>query len=242
MSNLSTFTSSIDGQFIEQNYFIVAMNNLVVTEQFYVSVLGHHLELLAPKFPIPSLGKACIYTLNNSSNCSLPNQNWAHLPPEWKQVNLFPPRSRSQQAATIGARGAVDFFYLQRWEQDIYNRFNEARKRYPEFFPCFELKESVHGLQYAIYFKPLTQHAKTLVSNALLFPHYQQFKSIEQLWQENGQSELDIIFERFPTQLALKLPRKSWRAQCKQLFLGLVNRGLELIHVDSLLVRRNAGI
>lgn len=240
MSNLSPFPSSIDGQFIKQNYCTITMNNFVIAKQFYVSVFGHHLELLAPKFPIPSHSKSCTHALNNSYSCSPHDQIWAHLPPEWRQISFSLSSSQQQQAANIASKHTVDFFYCQRWEQDIYNHFKEAKKRYPEFFPCFELRESLHGLQYAIYFKPLTQHAKTLVSNVLLFPHYQQFKSIEQLWQENGQSELDTIFERFPIQLALKLPRKSWRAQCKQLFLELVDRGLELIHVDLLFVQKKA--
>lgn len=242
MSNLTTFTNSINTQLIEQNSYIIPMNNFVFAEQLSVNVLRHYVELLVPKFPIPPQNKIYMYTISNSFNCSLHNHNWAYLPPEWKQTSLTLSSSQQQQATIITSKRTTDFFYRQRWEREIYNRFKEARKRYPEFFPCFELKESLQGLQYAIYFKPLTQYAKILTSKALHFPQQQQFKPIEQLWQENGQSELDIIFERFPTQLALKLPRKSWRAQCKQLFLGLVDRGLELIHVDSLLVRRNAGI
>lgn len=234
MSDLTTFTSSINAQLIEQNR-CTAMNNFVFTEQLSVNILGRYVELLTPKFPIPVLSKIHTYTLNNSFNYSPHNQNWAHLPPEWKQVNLSLPHSQQQKAT-------IDFFYRQCWEQDIYNRFKEARNRYPEFFPCFELKESLQGLQYTIYFKPLTQNAKTLADNALFFPYQQQFKPIEQLWQENGQSELDMIFERFPTQLALKLPKKSWKVQCKQLFLELVERGLELTHVNSLFLPKNVEI
>lgn len=239
MSNLTPFNNLSNAQLIDGNCCIVATNNFVFTEQLPVNILRYPVKLLAPKFPIPN--KICVYTLTNSFNCSINTQNWAHLPPEWKQIS-FSLLSSQQQAITITSKRAIDFFYLQCWEQDIYNSFKEARKRYPEFFPCFELKESLQGLQYTIYFKPLTQHAKTLVGNALLFPYQPQFKPIEQLWQENGQSELDMIFERFPTQLALKLPKKSWKVQCKQLFLGLLDRGLELIHVDSLFVPKNAEV
>ena len=113
-------------------------------------------------------------------------------------------------------------FYHQLWQQDIDKRFQEARKRFPEFFPCFELKfNMVEGLQYSIYFKPLTKHAEALTCNAPLFPNHEEFKPIEQLWNENGQSELDVIFECFPTQLALK-PLKPWRVQWWKSALKLV--------------------
>jgi len=106
-------------------------------------------------------------------------------------------------------------FYCQRWEQEIYHRFREAKKRFPEFFPCFELKPSITGLQYSIHFQPLTKHAEALISNNPFFPHHEEFKPIEQLWC-NGQSELDILFASFPTQLALEPPKKvvlglQWR-------------------------------
>lgn len=114
-------------------------------------------------------------------------------------------------------------FYHQRWEQEIYNRFREARKRFPEFFPCFELKYNpVEGLQYSIHFKPLTEHASSLTRNAPLFPHHQEFKPIERLWHSDGQSELDIIFDHFPTQLALDPPKQPWGARLWELLLGFV--------------------
>lgn len=73
-------------------------------------------------------------------------------------------------------------FYHQRWEQEVYNRFQEARKRFPEFFPCFDLKyDLIEGLQYSIHFKPLTKHAEALISNAPLFPIQEKFKPIKQL-------------------------------------------------------------
>jgi hypothetical protein len=92
-----------------------------------------------------------------------------------------------------------------RWQRDIYNRFREAKKRFPEFFPCFELRYDVReGLQYSIYFHPLTQHATVLLQLAADFPDRPHFKPIARLWDESGRSELDNLFARFPTQLALE--------------------------------------
>ena len=114
-------------------------------------------------------------------------------------------------------------FYYQRWKQEIYNRFREARKRFPEFFPCFELKYNlVEGLQYSIHFKPLTEHAKALTRLAPLFPHHEEFKPIERLWHSDGRSELDIIIEHFPTQLALEPPKQPWGTRLWELLLRLV--------------------
>lgn len=130
-------------------------------------------------------------------------------------------------------------FYHQRWQQEIYSRFQEARKRFPEFFPCFELKYSPEGLEYSIHFKPLTRHAEDLTCQAPLFSTHEEFKPIEQLWSEDGQSELDIIFERFPTQLALQSRKEQWGQLWKSI-VELIKQGLEFKYIGSLLVRRNA--
>ncbi|MBE9125955.1 MULTISPECIES: hypothetical protein [unclassified Coleofasciculus] len=114
----------------------------------------------------------------------------------------------------------LDTITLNHWEKDIYNRFRESKKRFPEFFPCFKLKNHpVAGLCYSIHFQPLTQHAQALIGNAPRFPHQEEFKPIEKLWNEFGQSELDILFEHFPTQLALKPPKPEWW----KVFLGLIS-------------------
>lgn len=128
--------------------------------------------------------------------------------------------------------------YQQRWEREIASRFRESKKRFPEFFPCFELLERPgHGLQYSIHFEPLTGHAKALIEQTPLFPHQKNFKPIEKLWQD-GSSELDILFNRFPTQLVLLPPRQSWGERMWKLLLGLVHQGLELRHIGSLLTRK----
>ena len=107
--------------------------------------------------------------------------------------------------------------YCQRWQQDIYNRFQEAKKRFPEFFPCFELKYgSAARLQYSIHFQPLTGYAKALIQSRPDFPHQEQYKPIEQLWDASGQSELDRLFERFPTQQVLKPSRRSLEELCQE--------------------------
>lgn len=128
--------------------------------------------------------------------------------------------------------------YQQRWEREIASRFRESKKRFPEFFPCFELLECPgHKLQYSIHFEPLTGHAKALIEQTPLFPYQKNFKPIEKLWQD-GSSELDIIFNQFPTQLALLPPRQSWRERMRELLLGVVHQGLELVQVGSLLTRK----
>lgn len=128
--------------------------------------------------------------------------------------------------------------YQQRWEREIASRFRESKKRFPEFFPCFELLERPgHGLQYSIHFEPLTEHAKALIEQTPFFPHQKNFKPIEKLWQD-GSSELDILFNRFPTQLALLPHRQSWKERMWELLLGLVHQGLELKHVGFLLTRK----
>lgn len=126
------------------------------------------------------------------------------LPPGRNQQQLpifgivMIPESNLSYAITVD-----NLLYRQRWEEEIYNRFREAKKRFPEFFPCFELKEFQGGLQYSIHFQPLTERAKILATNNPVFPSKEQFKPIQQLWC-NGKSELDILFASFPTQLALK--------------------------------------
>ncbi|MDY6785167.1 MAG: hypothetical protein SW833_21920 [Cyanobacteriota bacterium] len=65
------------------------------------------------------------------------------------------------------------------------------------------------GLQYSIYFHPLTQHATFLLQSTADFPHRPHFKPIAQLWDESGQSELDRLFTRFPTQLTLEPDKPS---------------------------------
>lgn len=98
----------------------------------------------------------------------------------------------------------------RRWQQEIYNRFREARQRFPEFFPCFELRETLDAkLEYSIHFQPLTKYAKVISSKNPLFPDSEEFKPIEQLWNSEGKSQLDIIFEHYPTQLALKAHKAS---------------------------------
>lgn len=203
----------------------------------YTATLG---SFIAPTYPIPPFYQPCSYT-GDTANFAFQDTTGAQIPPKWQQANICP-NSTQLSAITISTNSASEILYRQLWEQKISQRFQEARQRYPEFFPCFELKESVKGLQYSIYFKPLTQYAQTLASNTSVFPHYQTFKPIEQLWQEDGQSELDRVFERFPTQIALELPKEPWGARCKQLFSGLVDRGLELLHVDSIFLRKNPGI
>ena len=107
--------------------------------------------------------------------------------------------------------------YCQRWQQDIYSRFRETKKRFPEFFPCFELKYDLAArLQYSIHFQPLTGHATALIQSRSDFPHQEKFKPIEQLWDASGQSELDELFERFPTQLALNPPKPSLIKLCQE--------------------------
>lgn len=110
MSNLTTFTNSIDTQLIKQNSYIIPMNNFVFAEQLSVNVLRHYVELLVPKFPIPPQNKIYMYTISNSFNCSLHNHNWAYLPPEWKQTSFTLSSSQQQQATIITSKRNTDFF------------------------------------------------------------------------------------------------------------------------------------
>lgn len=128
--------------------------------------------------------------------------------------------------------------YQQRWQREIASRFQESKKRFPEFFPCFELLDNQQGLQYSIHFEPLTGHAKALTEQTPLFPHQKDFKPIDKLWQENGSSELDVLFERFPTQLTLLPPKQSWGTRMWELFLVLVNQAMELRHINFLSTRK----
>lgn len=211
---------------------------------YFNDPFGNHLELCTSNFPgamqLSSPPREALWHIpNDICNRSLNNVNRAQLLPCWKPTNLYLSTVQGLETTTT-ADNTFLVSYRQRWEQEIYNRFQEARQRYSEFFPCFELKEDpVEGLQYSIHFKPLTQYAKTLVYNAPLFPRREEFKPIEQLWNEDGQSQLDIIFERFPTQSALKLPKEPWASRCRELFLGLVNQGLELMHIRALVVQKN---
>jgi hypothetical protein len=105
----------------------------------------------------------------------------------------------------------IDDITRKRWERDIYNRFKEARERFPEFFPCFEIRNyPVNRLYYSIHFKPLTQYAERLTRHTPDFPHTETFKPIEMLWDEGGKSELDRLFARFPTQRSLKPAKQNW--------------------------------
>ena len=146
-----------------------------------------------------------------------------------------------QASLKIATNNTSLVYYHQRWQQEVYKRFQESKKRFPEFFPCFELKYSlVAGLQYSIHFKPLTKHAEDLSCNAPLFPTYEEFKPIEQLWNEDGQSTLDIIFENFPTQLTLMPLDQQSETKWWKSVVELVKQRLELKHIGSLLVRKNA--
>lgn len=243
MYGLSESTNLINEQSANSDRIKTTTQNFTITEPFYIGILKRLIEPAA-SYPIPALYQACSYTRDyRAAHPSFKDITWAQLPLEWQQANFAITARKQLSAINISFNSASQTFYRQLWEQQVCQRFQEARQRYPEFFPCFELKEdSVKGLQYSIYFKPLTQYAKNLVENASLFPHYQAFEPIEQLWQEDGQSKLDKIFARFPTQTALQPPRKPWGAQCKQLFLGVVDRGLDLLHVNFMFLRKNPGI
>jgi len=126
----------------------------------------------------------------------------------------------------------------RRWQQEVYNRFREARKRFPEFFPCFDLRENSDGkLEYSIHFKPLTKYAKGLLVDNPLFPHNEEFKPIEELWNSQGKSQLDIIFERYPTQLELKVSKvSSWKLQLQEM-IQLVQESVKKFDISSLKLR-----
>ncbi|AFZ28909.1 hypothetical protein Glo7428_0300 [Gloeocapsa sp. PCC 7428] len=123
----------------------------------------------------------------------------------------------------------------RRWQQEIYNRFRESRQRFPEFFPCFELRETLDAkLEYSIHFQPLTKYAKVISSNNPLFPNSEEFKPIEQLWNSEGKSQLDIIFEHYPTQLALKSHKTSTLKLQRQKLIHLIQnyvKRLEISHI-----------
>lgn len=141
----------------------------------------------------------------------------------WRIINSLQARAQWQTPLAITNSPSLISYY-RRWKQEIYSRFQEARKRFPEFFPCFELKFNPEGLEYSIHFKPLTKHAEDLTCHAPLFPIHKKFKPIEQLWSEDGQSELDIIFKRFPTQLTLKPHKEQWGTQLWKLIVELIKQ------------------
>lgn len=119
----------------------------------------------------------------------------------------------------------------RRWQQEVYNRFREARQRFPEFFPCFELRENSEELEYSIYFKPLTKYAQGLLLNNPLFPHNQEFKPIKELWNSEGKSQLDIIFEHYPTQLALKTSKGALRKLNLQALIQVNVKKFDISHL-----------
>jgi len=139
--------------------------------------------------------------------------------PSTKQQPLTANDLLKSIAQTQNINNAFISLYCKRWQQEVYNRFREARRRFPEFFPCFELRENSDAkLEYSIHFQPLTKYAKVLSSNNPLFPDREEFKPIEQLWNSEGKSQLDIIFEYYPTQLALKASKvPSWKLQLQEL-------------------------
>jgi|UPI00058505C3 hypothetical protein len=234
MKELTDLSNLTARQSIKIDRMTIPANDLTPTKQFCVDVIGDKNifctfnGLVTKKqqpisyFPIAYFSNA----IANSPRTDLCLQVWGL------------PIAIQQQTAAIDITSLN--FFRQRWEQEIYNRFREARQRFPEFFPCFEIKEDpLAGLQYSIYFKPLTKSAQKLACNAPLFPYQEEFKPIKQLWNENGQSELEIIFDRFPTQSALKPSQAGWRWGWKS-FLGLINQGRELIHSNGLLAQKNA--
>ena len=207
-------------------YVTMPVKYLEMAEQLYPSFLGsegvfrfnhplsNHLELCASDF----YGQLQLGSLQHEVPSCIPND--AH-----------------NRSLNVDNDSLVS--YQQRWESEIANRFREAKKRFPEFFPCFELLEIPgKGLQYSIHFEPLTEHAKELSEQTPLFPRHKEFKPIEKLWHSDGSSELDILFERFPTQLALLPPKQPWETRWWQLLLGLVHQTLELRHIRSLLARK----
>ncbi|WP_233222523.1 hypothetical protein [Chroococcidiopsis sp. CCALA 051] len=230
MNESNDLNSLINQQQIEIDRITIPAKNLTLTEQFCVDFLGGKDVFRTSNRLAPEKQQSIPYfpvAIANSPRLNLCLQVW-ELP------------IVAQQKTTNTANISLNFFH-QRWEQEIYNRFREARRRFPEFFPCFEIKENpITGLQYSIYFKPLTKYAQKLACNAPLFPYQEEFKPIEQLWNENGQSELELIFNRFPTQSALKPPQPAWRSGWGKFFLGLINQGRELIHVKGLLTQKNA--
>ncbi len=123
----------------------------------------------------------------------------------------------------------------RRWQQEIYNRFREARQRFPEFFPCFELRETLDAkLEYSIHFQPLTKYAKVICSKNPLFPHSEEFKPIEQLWNSEGKSQLDIIFEHYPTQLALRPDKASSLEPQRQKLIHLVKNYVKKLELNPI--------
>ncbi|PPS39856.1 hypothetical protein [Chroococcidiopsis sp. TS-821] len=147
----------------------------------------------------------------------------------------------------LSADGLLKFIQIQninnafislcrrRWQQEIYNRFQEARQRFPEFFPCFELRETLDAkLEYSIHFQPLTQYAKVISSNNPLFPHSEEFKPIEQLWNSEGKSQLDIIFEHYPTQLALRPHKASSLKPQRQKLIHLVKNYVKKLELSPI--------
>lgn len=93
------------------------------------------------------------------------------------------------------------------WET-VLSRYEEARWRYPDFLPIFNLRESYKGTEYSIQFIPDEEKARELgkVIEELGikgFPVNAEWKPIEMLPTHLG-SELDLIFDRFPDQTALE--------------------------------------
>jgi len=123
-------------------------------------------------------------------------------------------------------------YHQQRWELEIASRFHEAKKRFPEFFPCFELLEIPRHLLYSIHFQPLTGHANTLIEQNPTFPHQKLFKPIEKLWGEDGINDLDRLWLKFPTQLSLSPPKPSWTTKFGKLLLEF--SAMELKPIETL--------
>lgn len=130
-------------------------------------------------------------------------------------------------------------YHQQRWELEIVSRFHESKKRFPEFFPCFELLQIPRRkLFYSIYFYPLTERANVSIEQNPSFPHTKEFKPIETLWGEDGINELDKLFLSFPTQLSLLPPKPSWKTKFGKLLLEFST--MELQPIETLLTQQQS--
>lgn len=122
------------------------------------------------------------------------------------------------------------------WETVI-DRYEEAKWRYPDFLPIFNLRESYKGTEYSIHFIPDeekgTELRKVIEELGIKgFPVSSEWKPIEMLPTHLG-TELDLIFDRFPDQTVLEtevtnLAQSNLRTQHAKL-------RPELYHFSSLL-------
>jgi len=154
-----------------------------------------------------------------------------HIPVSYLSEEITNSSSRLYQTYLI--------YHRQRWESEIVSRFHEAKKRFPEFFPCFELLEiPKQRLLYSIYFQPLTERANTLIEQNPTFPHEKLFQPIEKLWGEDGLDDLDRLFLNFPTQLSLLLPKPAWTTKFGKLLLEF--SVMELKPIETLLPQQKS--